>query len=109
MALFNNNKQEKNEPRRIVGGFLGHPKDNSNAGPVLRDVVSKEGNVIKLGNSLKKPIDSPPKPAMFPPANSILEIKKEAPYKKLELTKKNVLIPSLARRTDSAKKMRFIS
>lgn len=109
MALFNNNKQEKNEPRRIVGGFLGHPRDNSNAGPVIRDVVSKEGNIIKLGEPLKKPTEVLKRAPMFSATRPILEIKKEIPYKKLELTKKNVLIPSLTRRADSIKKTRFIS
>ena len=143
MALFDNNKQEKNEPRRIVGGFLGHPRDNSNAGPVLSDVVSKKGNVIRLGDSIKKNAEVSKRPSFLPAAKPILEInphtllrsdetrekdshslmsmmglrgvregvgiKKEIPYKKLELTKKNVLIPNLARRADSAKKTRFIS
>ena len=59
MALFNDNKQSRNEPRRIVGGFLGNPQSNEKTNPVIRDVLSKEGNIIRLGEPLKKQTVAP--------------------------------------------------
>ena len=107
MPLFSKNVETNNEFRKRPG-LLGLNREQK-SGPVLRDVVSKGGNIIKLGEPLKKPVEVSKGPPVFSAAKPILEIKKEVPYRKLELPQKNVLISNLAKRPDFIRKMRSVS